>query len=349
MHSLISSIRLAVALGYASTVLSQKYQNFTHSEKVTAAAASPKYKFDASSSQNVAVYFGRTDQTINTNLTAQCSDKNIDIVMLAFVTQIFGGGGYPNLGFEKLCTGQTSEMIAANATGLLSCTDLEPQIQSCQSAGKKVLVALGGQNGETTFANTTEAQNAATLLWNLFGGGSAEDAGLRPFGNVKVDGFDIDNELGDGSYYEDFAAALRSLFTAQKRKTYYLSAAPSCSLTTNGSNPLEMLNLMDFVWPQFYGAPSCNIGTDSFPDSVKAWSERLVGPKLYIGSPSFAGGTTNGGYEEPDAFAKTLKSARADTTEDFGGVMLWDGAYGHITMNSQGLDYIAVSKKALTS
>ena len=191
MHSLIFSIRLALALGYTSTVLSQRYPNVTYSSKATAAAASSKYKFDASSSQNVAVYFGRTDETVNTNLTAQCSDANVDIVMLAFVTKIVGGGGYPDLGFEKLCTGQTSQMIAANATGLLSCTDLAPQIESCQSAGKKVLVALGGQNGETTFNSTTEAQAAATLLWNLFGGGSAENSGLRPFGDVKVDGFDI--------------------------------------------------------------------------------------------------------------------------------------------------------------
>lgn len=166
---------------------------------------------------------------------------------------------------------------------------------------------------------------------------------------MKVTNISTDNESGDGAYYEDFASALRSLFTAQDSKTYYLSAAPSCSLVTNGTHSLEMLNLMDFVWPQFYGAPSCNIGTASFADSVKAWSQRLVGPKLYIGSPAFAGGTTNGGYEEPDAFAKTLKRAKAHTKANFGGVTLWDGAYGHITMDSQGLDYIAVSKKALTS
>lgn len=128
MYSLISSIRLAVtvALGCASTVLSERYQNVSHSKNVVAAAASSKYKFDTSSSQNIAVYFGRTDQTVNTNLTAQCSDENVDIVMLAFVTQVFGGRGYPNLGFEKLCIGQTSEMIDANAMGHLSCTDLAP-------------------------------------------------------------------------------------------------------------------------------------------------------------------------------------------------------------------------------
>ena len=106
---------------------------------------------------------------------------------------------------------------------------------------------------------------------------------------------------------------------------------------------------MDWVWPQFYAAPSCNIGTDGFSDSVKAWSERLVGPKLYIGSPSFARGTGNGGYVEPDDFELTIKSARTNASSNFGGVMLWDGPYGHITMNAEGMDYIAVSKRALTS
>ncbi len=110
-----------------------------------------------------------------------------------------------------------------------------------------------------------------------------------------------------------------------------------------------MLNLMDFVWPQFYGAPSCNLGTTSFADSFSAWNTRLSGPKLYIGSPAWADGTSNGGYEEPDAFATTVKSSKESIGANFGGVTLLDGPYGHITMDSAGRDYIAVSKKALQS
>lgn len=147
------------------------------------------------------------------------------------------------------------------------------------------------------------------------------------------------------------ALALRAYFTAQTRKAYYLSAAPSCSLLADPpTNPLVMLNLMDFVWPQFYAAPSCNLGTDSFAGALNDWKTRLVGPRLYIGAPAWAGGTTNGGYEEPDAFATTIKTSQKSVGgSKFGGVMLWDGPYGHITEDSDGRDYISVSKKALTS
>jgi len=118
---------------------------------------------------------------------------------------------------------------------------------------------------------------------------------------------------------------------------------------TDTSNTHAMLNLLDWVWPQFYAAPSCNIGGTGFTSSFSDWSARLTGPKLYIGAPAWAEGTANGGYEEPDVFAKTIKSAKRNTSSNFGGVMLWDGAYGHITKNSKGQDYIAVSKKAAKS
>ena len=149
------------------------------------------YRFDAKSSSNVAVYFGRTDETDNTNLTAQCEDSNVDIVILAFLTDVFGGGDYPDMAFEKLCSGQTGEMIAAGATGLLSCTSLASEIAQCQTLGKKVLLGIGGQNGNATFSSSSSAESGATLLWNLFGGGSGESSGMHPFGTSIVDGFDI--------------------------------------------------------------------------------------------------------------------------------------------------------------
>lgn len=319
----------------------------SNSHKVTKATES-SYTFDATSDSNVAVYFGRTDETANTNLTAQCQDENVDIVILAFLTNVFGGGDYPDMAFDYLCSGQTDEMVAAGATGLLSCTDLAPQIQTCQSLGKKVLLGIGGANGNTTFATTALAESGATLLWNLFGGGSGEASGLLPFGAAKVDGFDIDNETGDGDNYEDFATKMRALYATQSAKTYYLSAAPTCSLSDT-THTHTLLNLMDWVWPQFYAAPSCNIGGTGFSASITAWSSRLSGPKLYIGSPAWSGGTSNGGYQEPDDFATTIKSAKELASSNFGGVMLWDGAYGHITEDSEGNDYISVSKTALES
>lgn len=204
----------------------------------------PVYTFYAESSQNLAVYFGRTDATLNTNLfnrkmspvllfsyldvlwrfpttilyaqrlkmylngrfaltrsfqgvmadtlkLAECNDSNVDIVVLAFVTSIVGGGGYPNLSFDDLCSGQTAKMASLGATGLKLCVDLAAQITRCQALGKKILVSIGGSLGNATFSSTAAATTGATMMWNMFGGGNGIDSSLRPFGDVQVDGFDI--------------------------------------------------------------------------------------------------------------------------------------------------------------
>lgn len=111
-----------------------------------------------------------------------------------------------------------------------------------------------------------------------------------------------------------------------------------------------MLQLVDWVWPQFYGAPSCNIGTNGFSASFTAWSKRLSGPKLYIGAVSYAAGTTNAGYQDAASFATTIAMARklaSSASNNFGGVTLWDGPYGDMNLNATGFDFIEITKDAL--
>ncbi len=65
---------------------------------------------------------------------------------------------------------------------------------------------------------------------------------------------------------------------------------------------------------------------------------------------AWSGGTSNGGYEDPDSFAGTVRSVRSSSAgATLGGVMLWDGPYAHLTTGSSGKDYIDVVKGALTS
>lgn len=112
--------------------------------------------------------------------------------------------------------------------------------------------------------------------------------------------------------------------------------------------------LVDFVWPQFYGAPSCNLGSDGFSASLSGWATRLSNgtgklPRLFIGAPAWEEGATAGGYVRPSVFNTTIAVAvEVVGTERFGGVMLWDAAYGHITVDeASGLNIIAVAKESL--
>jgi chitinase len=83
-------------------------------------------------------------------------------------------------------------MMADVAPGLLSCSQLASDIDQCQKMyGKKILLSIGGATGNIVFRNDGEAQDFADVLWKIFGPTGDIDDGLRPFGDVVIDGFDI--------------------------------------------------------------------------------------------------------------------------------------------------------------
>jgi len=120
-----------------------------------------------------------------------CQDSNVDIVILAFLTTFFGPGGYPTLNLGAACSGSSTAQTAKGATGLLSCPTVAQDITTCQGLGKKFLLSLGGAEATTAFSSTSQADTFATQLWNLFGAGTGESSDMKPFGAVKVDGFDL--------------------------------------------------------------------------------------------------------------------------------------------------------------
>lgn len=142
-------------------------------------------------SNNVAVYYGQTPATAQTSLAQVCQSANVDIVVLSFLTEFFGPGGFPALNFGSACGGQTPQMQSAGASKLLSCPDMASQIKQCQGLGKKVLLSLGGSVAVTDLPNSSKATSFANQLWDLFGAGTGIDPGLRPFGDVRLDGFDV--------------------------------------------------------------------------------------------------------------------------------------------------------------
>ena len=148
-------------------------------------------QFDAQSSRNVAVYYGQTEATSKTSLGEMCQNENTDIVILAFLTEFFGPGGFPGLNFGPACGGPSAKMTSAGASKLLDCPDMAAQIKQCQGLGKKVLLSLGGSLATSAFSSDSKATEFANQLWDLFGAGTGVGSGLRPFGDVRLDGFDV--------------------------------------------------------------------------------------------------------------------------------------------------------------
>lgn len=316
---------------------------------------SSKSTFNAQSSGNLAVYYGQSPATEKYTLDQMCQDDNVDIVVLAFLTTFYGPAGQPIINFGP-ATGGTPTLGAQkiNATGLLDSPFLAKNITTCQTLGKKVLLSLGGASGTTNFTSDAQASKFATNLWNLFGGGMT-DSDMRPFGKVVIDGFDIDNEDHSTKYYNTFISALRSTFTGDETKQYYISGAPQC-VRPDASIPLAAMQTMDFVFVQFYNnaMAGCDIGQPGFIDSLKAWSNDLSGnstaagkgPKLYIGAPACEE-CAGKGYLEPANMTSVIKSAMKAGIGNLGGVMLWDGSEAKNNTGAEG-DYLKVVKSALS-
>lgn len=293
-------------------------------------------------------YYGQTPTTKTGDLMALCSNDNVDIVVLAFVTSFFTNGGLPSASFGPSCKGSTTAQ-QLHTPGLQDCSDLAPEIVSCQALGKPVLVSLGGYYSNVTFASDTEAIQLAENLWDLFGAGTGLDASLRPFGrDITIDGFDLDNESKDPTSYGVFANALRALFASDTSKKYYLSAAPQCP-RPDASIPLDAVALCDFVFVQYYNNPSCDLSSAGFESSFTAWSSELAAvnneTKLFIGAPAFEG--AGSGYVEGAGLGHVVSLARQYYVSNLGGVMLWDGTEALANVDEYGVDYLVYAKGSL--
>ena len=155
--------------------------------------------FNAKAKDNVAVYYGQSPATSQVTLAKLCADDSVNIVILAFLSEFFSAGGLPKIDFGPACGGQSAQMISKGATGMLQCGQMATDIATCQSAGKKVLLSLGGATAQTAFTDDNQATTFASTLWNLFGGGTGLDAGLRPFGKTTIDGFDVGKFIMESS------------------------------------------------------------------------------------------------------------------------------------------------------
>jgi chitinase len=139
--------------------------------------------------KRLTVYWGAEDNSLS--LASVCADDSYDIVNLAFLAYFHGPGGYPTLSIQGLYD-QTAAQTAAGATGLTDGSSLVSTIETCQAAGKLVLLSMGGAQGyaDVTLSSDEDAQTIANQVWNLFLGGT-DDSDLRPFGSLKLDGVDL--------------------------------------------------------------------------------------------------------------------------------------------------------------
>lgn len=241
-------------------------------------------------------------------LVYYCQKPEIDAIAVSFV-YLFPAqaNGYPGTNFGNQCSGSVyagpgyNGVVDPTKDQLQSgCPNLAADIAACQRTyGKKIFLAIGGDNGEYQLDGATDGVKFANLLWGLFGPRNNiwVKAGLpRPFdvaGDTQgsaVDGFllDIENapdgkqraldictlhariyrrltrsERTDGSAgYIAFASRLRQLFPASPQTGLTLTAAPQCVVPDASMGQLIATVAFDALFIQFYNTPAC---------SARAW------------------------------------------------------------------------------
>ncbi|AJV47236.1 chitinase [Saccharomyces cerevisiae S288C] len=294
----------------------------------------PTDAFDRSANTNIAVYWGQNSAGTQESLATYCESSDADIFLLSFLNQ------FPTLGlnFANACSDTFSD-------GLLHCTQIAEDIETCQSLGKKVLLSLGGASGSYLFSDDSQAETFAQTLWDTFGEGTG--ASERPFDSAVVDGFDFDIENNNEVGYSALATKLRTLF-AEGTKQYYLSAAPQCPYPDASVGDLLENADIDFAFIQFYNN-YCSVSGQFNWDTWLTYAQ-TVSPnkniKLFLGLPGSASAAGSGYISDTSLLESTI--ADIASSSSFGGIALWDASQA-FSNELNGEPYVEILKNLLTS
>ncbi|KAL2654211.1 hypothetical protein R1flu_022339 [Riccia fluitans] len=246
-------------------------------------------------------------------LADACASGHYDILMLAFFDN-FGSGQTPH---QTVCEAHPD-----------SCQSLVSDVQKCQENGQKVLLSMGGGGGTYGFNSSQDAENVAHYLWDNYLGGSSDSS---PMGAVKLDGIDLDIEMGGSEYYTDLISSLRRIGREQNYKTLYITAAPECSFPDFNLGPGDGTVLssgVDMIFIQFYNNPYCEYegdfegGLDQLLDTWNQWTGNLSSTRVFLGLPASPDAASSG-YVDHDTLLQDILP-HIKTASNYGGVMLWN-------------------------
>ncbi|KAG0689276.1 hypothetical protein C6P40_005332 [Pichia californica] len=270
---------------------------------------------------NVALYWGQNSEGDQTTLATTCQNEDADIIILSFVYE-FGSNYGTNVNFANMC-GDTY------SSGLLHCSQIGEDIETCQSLGKTILLSLGGASGAYGFSSDSDAESYAATLWNTFGAGSDSSVD-RPFDDAVVDGFDFDIENNVNTGYAALVTKLRTYFDEDTSKNYFISASPQCPYPDASVGNLLENAKVDFAFIQFYNNYCSTIGSYFNWDTWNTYAE-TVSPnpdiKLFVGLPAGTG-AAGSGYATLDEIKTTFEDYILNIEDTyFGGFALWDASW----------------------
>lgn len=260
-------------------------------------------------------------------LSHYCANSKLDIIPVAFMNGITP----PIVNFANAGDNCT---VFPGSPYILSCPQIEADMKQCQTDhGKTIILSLGGATyNQGGWSTVDEAQDAAQLVWNMFGPVSKNNNKVeRPFGSAVVDGFDFDFE-STTNHLPAFGAKLRSLMDAAAGiKKFYLAAAPQCPFPDAANGAVLDTVAFDFLMIQFYNN-WCGVSNFEPGASTQRafnfrewdrWAKHTSlnkNVRLLLGIPAALG--AGGGFVAGAQLEAAIKHSRQFSS--FGGVMMWD-------------------------
>lgn len=302
---------------------------------------------------NVAYYWGQNSfggADSQMDLSNYTEDSHGDLFIISFVHVFFGKGGVPSMDIVHSCDDGTY----FPGTGLLYCPQLGEDILASQEKGKKVILSLGGAEGNYGFENDSQAIQFADQIWNVFGNGLSS---TRPFGSAVVDGFDLDIEQGSTMGYPAFVKRLRSHFAYDSSKDYIITAAPQCPLPDKYLTRALRHSYLDMIFIQYYNN-GCGVTgwkdagvVDPEKFNFKEWDEYVKkysknpNIKLYLGVPGGRNAAKKG-YANPFRVLRVASYLQRRFPR-FGGIMVWDASEAWNNRQPDGRHFAEVIKEGL--
>jgi len=300
----------------------------------TSAAPSKQAAGAPFSGSTVATWWGGGDGRGGHHELSEVCSQPVDLVGISF----YNGTNPPSLTLGAYSWKASDAQIKAGYGGLKDLTapvsKVASQVQGCQKAGKKMVLTLGGDRrwAHTTFSSAKNAQDSATMIWNLFLGGTDRPQ-LRPFGrDVVLDGLDIDNEMDNSNHYSEFVSTLRGLMDGDSKKKYLIGATPWVgslgSDTSKISVPTGIFGMLDYIAVQFYNADVGSIGTKTFEKALGDWTSAInkanARTKILLGVMVPGAGNAGPWAQSADAIKKSIEKVKAKKIKGFGGVAVWE-------------------------
>uniref|UniRef100_A0A0D9WEC4 GH18 domain-containing protein n=1 Tax=Leersia perrieri TaxID=77586 RepID=A0A0D9WEC4_9ORYZ len=199
-------------------------------------------------------------------------------------------------------------------------------IKYCQSKGKSVLLAIGGQGGEYSLPSSKAATELHDYLWNTYLRGNGAN---RPFGDAVVDGIDFFIDQGATEHYDEVA---RLLYEHNKPNVCRATVCVMLTATARCGFPDQRLEaaldtgLFNRIHVKLFGDGRCPKAQRRA--TFERWAAAYPG-RVLVGVVASQDADAEA-YIAPESLYNELLQY-FNKLPNFGGVMIWNRYYDKLT------------------